>query len=134
LNEKFPDHTVIDTSMPNEPGYAGSIKCDKSFPVLHELLKNAKGFIGIDSCVQHFAASTGTPGVVIWGNTRWTQFGYMQNYNMSFHDKKKYNTYYKMDIADPRNLMVDAQDVYDTYVNKVHGRRPEEDKIRFAHK
>ena len=39
-----------------------------------------------------------------------------------------------MDIADPRNLMVDAQDVYDTYVNKVHGRRPEEDKIRFAHK
>ena len=134
LNEKFPDHTIIDASMPNEPGYAGSIKCDKSYPVLHELLKKAKGFIGIDSCVQHFAASAGTPGVVIWGNTRWTQFGYMQNYNMSFHDKKKYNTYYKMDIADPRNLMVDAQDVYDTYVNKVHGRRPKEEKIRFAHK
>jgi hypothetical protein len=58
----------------------------------------------------------------------------MQNYNMSFHDKKKYNTYYKMDIADPRNLMVDAQDVYDTYVNKVHGRKPKEKEIRFAHK
>ena len=43
LNEKFPDHTIIDASMPNEPGYAGSIKCDKSFPVLHELLKKAKG-------------------------------------------------------------------------------------------
>lgn len=134
LNEKFPDHTIIDASMPNEPGYSGSIKCDKSYPVLHELLKNAKGFIGIDSCVQHFAASAGTSGVTIWGNTRWTQFGYMQNYNMSFHDKKKYNTYYKMDIADPRNLMVDAQDVYDIYVNKVHGRKPKEKAIRFAHK
>ena len=134
LNEKYPDHTIIDASMPNEPGYAGSIKCDMSFTVLHELLKNAQGFIGIDSCVQHFAASAGTPGVVIWGNTRWTQFGYMQNYNMSFHDKKKYNTYYKMDISDPRNLMVDAQDVYNTYVDKVHGRKPKEKKIRFAHK
>ena len=39
-----------------------------------------------------------------------------------------------MDIADPRNLMVDAQDVYDTYVNKVHGRRPKEEELRFAHK
>lgn len=134
LNEKFPDHTIIDASMPNEPGYTGSIKCDQSYPLVHEILKKAQGFIGIDSCVQHFAASTGTPGVVIWGNTRWTQFGYMQNCNMSFHDKKKYNTYYKMDIADPRNIMVDAQDVYNTYVNKVHGRRPKDQQIRCAHK
>ena len=134
LKERYPNHTIIDASMPNEPGYNGAIKCAMSFTVLHELLKKAKGFIGIDSCLQHFAASVGTPGVVIWGNTRWTQFGYMQNYNMSFHDKRKYNTYYKMDISDPRNIMVDANDVLNTYIDKVHGKKVKDQDIRLAHK
>ena len=35
--------------MPNEPGFMGSIKCDRPFPFLVELLKKSKGFIGIES-------------------------------------------------------------------------------------
>lgn len=134
LKEKFPEYQIIDATLPNEPGYANTIKCDQTYTVLHELLKGSAGFIGIDSCLQHFAASTGTPGVVIWGNTRWTQFGWMHHKNMSFHDKNKFNTWYKMDIADPRNLMVDAQDVLNTYLNHVHGRKVDEKTIQVAHK
>jgi hypothetical protein len=134
LRKEYPDHAIIDATLPNEPGYVGTIKCDQTYPLLHELLKSAKGFIGIDSCLQHFAASTGTPGVVIWGNTRWTQFGWMHHKNMSFHDKNKYNTYYKMDINDPRNLLVDPSDVLTTYINNVHGRKVLVNEIQPAHK
>lgn len=134
LNEKYPDHVVVDVTMPNEPGFMGSIKCDRPFPFLVELLKKSKGFIGIDSCLQHFAAVTGTPGVVIWGNTRWTQFGWMHHKNMSFHDKNRYNTFYKMDVADPRNLMVDANDVFDVFVNKVYDKKVSDDEVQVAHK
>ena len=132
LLEIYPDHSIIDSTLPNEPFYQGSIKCDQSFTVIHELLKGASGFISIDSSLQHFAASVGVPGVVIWGNTRWTQFGWMQNKNMSFHDKKKYNTWYKMDVNDPRNLLVDPKDVIDVYMNQVHGQKITEVKV--AHK
>jgi hypothetical protein len=134
LKEKYPDHTIIDATLPNEQAYVNTIKCDQKFTVLHELLKGAKGFIGIDSCLQHFAASTGTPGIVIWGNTRWTQFGWMHHKNMSFHDKNRFNTWYKMDVSDPRNLMVDPQHVLETYVNYIHGRKIKEEDVQVAHK
>ena len=39
-------------------------------------MPECKGVIGIDSCMQHFAASAGRKSVVIWGGTRWTQLGY----------------------------------------------------------
>jgi len=71
---------------------------------------------------------------VIWGNTRRTQFGWMHHKNMSFHDKNRYNTFYKMDIADPRNLMVDANDVFDVFVNKVYDKKVSDDEVQVAHK
>lgn len=132
LKELYPEHVIIDATLPNEPYYLGTIKCDQPFPVLHELLKGADGFISIDSSLQHFAASAGTPGVVIWGNTRWTQFGWLQNKNMSFHDKNKFNTWYKMDVADPRNIMVDPNDVLNVYNKHVHGQKVKD--VLVAHK
>lgn len=134
LKEIYPDCTIIDATLPNEPFYQNTIKCDQPYPVIHELLKSAQGFISIDSCLQHFAASVNKPGVVIWGNTRWTQFGWQHHKNMSFHDKNKYNTYYKMDINDPRNLLVDPNDVIETYVNYVHSKTVNEKDVRYAHR
>jgi hypothetical protein len=53
---------------------------------------------------------------------------------MSFHDKNRYNTFYKMDVADPRNLMVDANDVFDVFVNNVYDKKANEKDIQVAHK
>lgn len=134
LKEKYPDTTIIDATLPNEPSYFNTVKCDQRYPIVHELLKAADGFISIDSCLQHFAASTGTPGVVLWGNTRWTQFGWQHHKNMSYHDKNLFNTHYKMDINDPRNLLVDPGKVMDVYVNHVHKKPANPQQIRYAHR
>ena len=39
-----------------------------------------------------------------------------------------------MDISDPRNIMVDANDVLNTYINKVHGKKVKDKDVRLAHK
>lgn len=134
LRQGYPDIAIIDATLPNEPGFLGTVKCDQTYPVIHELLKGSEGFIGIDSSVQHFAASAGVPGVVLWGNTRWTQFGWMHHKNMSFHDKNKFNTWYKMDVSDPRNIMIDAQDVINVFEKHVLGQKVAESDIQVAHK
>jgi ADP-heptose:LPS heptosyltransferase len=114
LKEEYKDTTIIDCTLPNEPGYLNTIKCDLHWAQIHELLKNATGFISIDSCLQHFSASTGTPGVVIWGSTRWTQFGYSHNKNLHFHMGNRWNESKFID-SDPRNNMVEPKLVIDNF-------------------
>lgn len=125
LHQRYPNVAIIDCTLPNEPSLMNTIKCTEFWPIISELAKNAKGFIGIDSMVQHICAATGTPGVVVWGNTRWTQFGWMHYQNLSFHMQHP-NHYFKADLADPRNLLVDPNvmlQVFDEYVMQ----RTEED-------
>ena len=81
---------------------------------MHEILKKAEGFIGIDSMLQHMSASAKKSGVVIWGQSRWTQFGYSHNKNLSFHMKGKWDES-KFDEADPRNVCVDPDVVVKAY-------------------
>ena len=114
LKEEYKDTTIIDCTLPNEPGYLNTIKCDLHWAQIHELLKNAQGFVSIDSCLQHFSASTGTPGVVIWGSTRWTQFGYSHNKNLHFHMGNKWDESKFID-SDPRNNMVEPKIVIDKF-------------------
>ena len=114
LQEEYKDTVIIDCTLPNEPGYMNTIKCDLHWAQIHELLKGAEGFVSIDSCLQHFSASTGTPGVVIWGSTRWTQFGYSHNKNLQFHMEDKWNETKFID-SDPRNNMVEPKLVIDEY-------------------
>jgi ADP-heptose:LPS heptosyltransferase len=114
LKEEYKDTTIIDCTLPNEPGYLNTIKCDLHWAQIHELLKDAEGFVAIDSCLQHFSPSANKTGVVIWGSTRWTQFGYEHNKNLQFHmgnewDEAKYND------SDPRNNMVEPKLVIDKY-------------------
>ena len=114
LLEEYKDTTIINCVLPNEPHYQGTIRCDLHWAQIHELLKGATGFVSIDSCLQHFSASTGTPGVVIWGSTRWTQFGYSHNKNLHFHMGNKWDESKFID-SDPRNNMVEPKIVIDKF-------------------
>ena len=114
LRAAYPNVAIIDCTLPNEPGYHGSIKCGEHWAVVHEMLKGAEGFIGIDSSLQHFSASAQKRGVVIWGSTPPTQFGYGHNTNMQFHMGKKWDAR-KFDPADPRNVLVDPRSVVEAY-------------------
>jgi len=114
LLEEYKDTTIINCVLPNEPHYQGTIRCDLHWAQIHELLKGAIGFVGIDSSLQHMSASTKTPGVVIWGSTRWIQFGYTHNKNLHFHMKKRWDET-KFNDSDPRNNMVDSRRVIDTF-------------------
>ena len=114
LLEEYKDTTIINCVLPNEPHYQGTIRCDLHWAQIHELLKGAEGFVSIDSCLQHFSASTGTPGVVIWGSTRWTQFGYSHNKNLHFHMGNKWEESKFID-SDPRNNMVEPKIVIDKF-------------------
>jgi hypothetical protein len=53
-------------------------------------------------------------GVVIWGSTKWTQFGYSHNKNLQFHMKDKWEDEKFID-SDPRNNMVEPKLVIDKY-------------------
>lgn len=114
LLEEYKDTTIINCVLPNEPHYKGTIRCDLHWAQIHEMLKGAEGFVSIDSCLQHFSASTKTHGVVIWGSTRWTQFGYSHNKNLHFHMGNKWNESKFID-SDPRNNMVEPKIVIDNF-------------------
>ena len=114
IKQKYPQCTIIDCTLPNEPGYAGTIKCDLHWSGLHELLKDAKTYVAIDSCLQHFAASIKKRGIVIWGSTKWTQFGYTHNTNLHYHMGAKWNDN-KFDANDPRNVMVEPEKVLNCF-------------------
>ena len=114
IKQKYPKCTIIDCTLPNEPAYINTIKCDLHWSFLHELLKGARTFIGIDSCLQHFSASIGKRGIVVWGSTRWTQFGYTHNTNLQFHMGSKWNNN-KFDANDPRNIMVEPEKIFNCF-------------------
>lgn len=117
LKKMFPELTIIDCTLMNEPSFPETIKCDEHFTIIHELLKDSEGFIGIDSCLNHFSASTKTSGVVLWGNTRWTNFGYTHNINLNnFMDCNKWNEN-NFDPNDPRNIMVDPELIFNSYIS-----------------
>jgi len=122
LIEEYKDTTIINCVLPNEPHYQGTIRCDLHWSQLHEMLKDAEGFVAIDSCLQHFSPSAKTSGVVIWGSTRWTQFGYSHNKNLQFHMGEKWDESLFQD-SDPRNNMVDYKIVIDNY-KKLNKNKP----------
>lgn len=129
LREKYPNVPVVDCTLPNEPGYPGTIKCTEHWTVINEILKMSSGFIGVDSSVQHMCAASNVPGVVIWGNTRWTQFGWNHHKNMTFHQKKPFNDYVKADINDPRNIMVNPEEIVKVFSEEVFDKKIEANQV-----
>jgi len=78
------------------------------------MIKGSEGFISIDSCLNHFSASAEKHGVVLWGSTRWTQFGYSHNKNLQFHMNDKWDEI-KYVESDPRNVMVEPKLIIDSF-------------------
>jgi hypothetical protein len=125
IKEKYEDLKIINFSLPNEPAYKKTERPDLiPFAQWHEILKmpNCKGFISVDSCLNHFARSAGRKGVVIWGGTRWSQFGYKQNRNINkwWSEWDEWDNE-KFEPQDPRNIMVDPVDVFEQF-EKIHGK------------
>tara|TARA_R100001460_G_scaffold82319_1_gene123282 strand:- start:331 stop:1212 length:882 start_codon:yes stop_codon:yes gene_type:complete len=114
LRKEYPNTTIINCVLPNEPHFNGTIRCDLHWTHIHEMLKGAEGFISIDSCLNHFSASAEKHGVVIWGSTRWTQFGYSHNKNLQFHMNDKWDEI-KYVESDPRNVMVEPKLIIDSF-------------------
>ena len=114
LLEEYKDTTIINCVLPNEPHYQGTIRCDLHWSQIHEMLKGSEGFVSIDSCLNHFSASAEKHGVVIWGSTRWTQFGYSHNKNLQFHMKDDWDET-KYVESDPRNVMVEPKLIIDSF-------------------
>ena len=125
IKEKYEDLKIINFSLPNEPNYEQTIRPElMPFAQWHEMLKlsNCKGFISVDSCLNHFARSAGRKGVVIWGGTRWIQLGYKQNKNIN----KWWNKWDEWDNdkyepRDPRNVMVEPEVVFENF-EKIYGK------------
>ena len=116
---------MINFSLPNEPAYKKTERPDTiPFAQWHEIIKlpNGKGFISVDSCLNHFARSAGRRGVVIWGGTRWIQFGYKQNINInkwwSEWDEWDNGSF---DSQDPRNIMVEPEFIFEQF-EKIYGK------------
>ena len=125
IKEKHEDLKIINFSLPNEPAYKKTERPDTiPFAQWHEILKlpNCKGFISVDSCLNHFARSAGRRGVVIWGGTRWIQFGYKQNINInkwwSEWDEWDNGSF---DSQDPRNIMVEPEFIFEQF-EKIYGK------------
>ena len=114
LLEEYKGTTSIHCVLPNEPHYQGTIRCDLHLSQIQNMLKDAEVFISIDSCLNHFSASAEKHGVVIWGSTRWTQFGYSHNKNLQFHMKDKWEETKFID-SDPRNNMVEPKLIIDEF-------------------
>ena len=125
IKEKYENLKILNFSLPNEPNYEQTVKPKlMPFAQWHEILKltNCKGFISVDSCLNHFARSVGRKGVVIWGGTRWIQFGYKENINVNnwWNEWDEWDEEW-FEPQDPRNIQVDPSELVD-YFEKIYGK------------
>lgn len=109
--EKYPSLDILHFSLPNEPTYHGTKRLDVHYCVCHEILKKAQTFVGIDSSLNHLSASARKSGVVIWGSTKWSQFGYSHNRNVNFFGVDTWDDAL-MNCKDPRISMVHPYRVF----------------------
>ena len=124
IREKYEDLKILNFSLPNEPIYNETERPDLiPYAQWHEILKlpNCKGFISVDSCLNHFARSAGRRGVVIWGGTRWPQFGYKQNININYWFRDGEWDEEKFEPQDPRNINIEPEFVFEQF-QKIYGK------------
>lgn len=82
IKEKNPDLSIVHFSLPNEPNYDKSIKCEMPYLAYVLLAQRAKAVITTDSSLQHIATGNCENVTVIWGETRPEHFGYECNKNV----------------------------------------------------
>ena len=84
IKENYPDLTIVNFTLPNEySSLKNCIRLDAPYLFYHALLEEAETFIGINSCLMHFAGALNKTGIVLWGGTSPKVWGYDFHINLS---------------------------------------------------
>lgn len=85
IHEKYKDLKIVLFGLPNEftAQLEGVIKLNAPYLSYAGLLTEAKTFIGINSCLMHFAGALGVKGIVLWGGSNPKQWGYNIHTNLN---------------------------------------------------
>ena len=89
LRTKFPEHSIINVSLPNEYQLKGTIRVPMNFRSHFYTTKAADLIICIDSMLQHIAATSDTPTIVLWNSKSFTpkhKFGWSKHINIQEPD------------------------------------------------
>ena len=103
IKKKYPEHTILNFSLPNEPILNGAIKLQAPYIFYFNILKDADKIICIDSALQHMAAAVEKKATVIWGETRAEHFGW-DIHNNIVKDKQKGAPYFVALGPSPTNI------------------------------
>lgn len=118
FTEKFPDYKIVKWGLPNEPMLNNVIPLDTHYRNMHQIAGWANSFITSDSSLHHIAKAAGTSGVVIYGDTRFSQFGYETDENINFWCHNEWND--KVDVMDPRNVLVDPNTICSIFEDRFY--------------
>lgn len=101
IKQEYPEHQIIHYALPNEPSYTKTIKVELPYLAYAKACEEADAIITIDSSLQHLAASTKTPRIVIWGETAPEHFGYASSVNLRCKGIKNTQPYFQPLGASP---------------------------------
>ena len=78
FHEQYPDMKIVLYGLPNEftNQLEGVVKLNAPYLAYAGLLTEAKGFVGINSSLMHFAGALDVKGVCLWGGSSPKQWGY----------------------------------------------------------
>lgn len=93
IKEKYPEHKILNYSLPNEYGLNHSVKLQAPYIFYFNILKSADKIVCIDSSLQHMAAAVNKEAIVLWGETRPEHFGWKIHKNI-VKDKQKGSPYF----------------------------------------
>jgi ADP-heptose:LPS heptosyltransferase len=86
LGIQYPNLKIILFALPNEFTYQlqgkNLFKFNMPYLAYAGLLKESKGFIGVNSCLMHFAGALGIKGIGLWGGSSPDQWGYKIHTNI----------------------------------------------------
>lgn len=82
LKQKFPDYTIVDFTLPNEPKVNGCERLILPYTGYKELCSGAADIICIDSSLAHIAAVANKSAIVLWNTNA---EGKPNNYGWSIH-------------------------------------------------
>jgi hypothetical protein len=82
IKEIFPTLTIINYSLPGETEIKGTVKMNFNNRIWFGLVRECETFIAIDSSLQHISAAFNKKGIVLWGATNPSCFGWKHNINL----------------------------------------------------
>ena len=120
FKEANPDIEIIQYTLPNEPHLKNCLTFEVPYVTYYLLSKEdiCKGFVSIDSSLQHLVSGN-CDGIVLWGHTLPTSFGYTMNQNVIQKCRRDDILYFtqlgasgaKIDYIEPEKLSILASNM-----------------------